>query len=213
MRNGLSASEAGKLGGLAAIKTKAVQRQIRIDYWNSNPKLCKFCESPIAYEKRRNDFCSQSCGAAFNNKGVRRHGEAPPLCLVCQTPCAEQRYKFCSVKCNKSYAFELTKDSLLVGENKNVSVKRLKNFLLKTRGHCCEMIECGITEWRGKPVPLVMDHIDGNPYDNRMSNLRLLCHNCNAQTPTFAGRNKGKGRFERAKRYQLEKEILKDKPI
>jgi hypothetical protein len=57
-------------------------------------------------------------------------------------------------------------------------------------------------------MPLVLDHISGNPYDNSLNNLRVICHNCNAQTPTFAGRNKGSGRIERAKRYQVEKEIF-----
>ena len=62
----------------------------------------------------------------------------------------------------------------------------------------------------GKPIPLVLDHINGNPYDNLLSNLRVICPNCNTQTSAFAGRNKRNGRFERAKRYKLEKEIMND---
>lgn len=48
---------------------------------------------------------------------------------------------------------------------------------------------CGITEWRGEPAPLELDHINGDRYDNRLENLRILCPNCHAQTETYRGRN------------------------
>jgi hypothetical protein len=48
---------------------------------------------------------------------------------------------------------------------------------------------CGLSEWRGKPLTIHLDHIDGNKQDSRIENLRMLCPNCHSQTPTFAGRN------------------------
>ncbi|HWH29601.1 MAG TPA: HNH endonuclease signature motif containing protein [Mycobacteriales bacterium] len=53
--------------------------------------------------------------------------------------------------------------------------------------------ECGREEWNGKPIPLELDHVNGDRPDNRLENLRLLCPNCHAQTPTWRGRNIGRG--------------------
>ena len=65
-----------------------------------------------------------------------------------------------------------------------------KSHLIEERGHRCEV--CGITEWCGKPTPIELDHIDGNPENSSKENLRLICPNCHAQTETYKGRNIGK---------------------
>jgi hypothetical protein len=44
--------------------------------------------------------------------------------------------------------------------------------------------------WRGKPLVLVLDHINGIHNDNRLENLRMICRNCDSQLETFSGRNK-----------------------
>jgi hypothetical protein len=48
---------------------------------------------------------------------------------------------------------------------------------------------CGRKTWRGRAILLELDHIDGDHLNNELSNLRLLCPNCHAQTPTYKGRN------------------------
>lgn len=40
------------------------------------------------------------------------------------------------------------------------------------------------------PIPLELDHINGNNKHHRLEILRLLCSNCHATTSTFKGRNK-----------------------
>lgn len=64
------------------------------------------------------------------------------------------------------------------------------------------MTELGIVErcamceteplWRGHPLPLEVDHIDGDWRNNRIENLRLLCPNCHSTTDTYRGRAKGR---------------------
>ncbi|WP_328312590.1 HNH endonuclease [Streptomyces sp. NBC_00442] len=44
--------------------------------------------------------------------------------------------------------------------------------------------------WRGKPLPLEVDHIDGDWRNNRIENLRLLCPNCHSTTDSYRGRGK-----------------------
>ncbi len=55
------------------------------------------------------------------------------------------------------------------------------------RAYACEVCGCD-GRWEGAALTLQVDHIDGDPRDNRASNLRFLCPNCHAQTPNFAGR-------------------------
>lgn len=50
---------------------------------------------------------------------------------------------------------------------------------------------CGAAgTWQGHPLPLEVDHIDGNWRNNRVENLRMLCPNCHSTTDSYRGRNK-----------------------
>lgn len=49
---------------------------------------------------------------------------------------------------------------------------------------------CGLSEWRGRPLSIQIDHVNGIRDDHRLENLRMLCPNCHSQTDTFAAKNK-----------------------
>lgn len=71
----------------------------------------------------------------------------------------------------------------------------IRKQLTALHGYQCSI--CKLSDWLEKPIVLVVDHINGDAGNNYPDNLRLLCRNCNSQTPTFSGRNKGKGRKSR----------------
>lgn len=49
---------------------------------------------------------------------------------------------------------------------------------------------CEATEWQGVKLHLDLDHINGNPNDHRLENLRFLCPNCHSITPTYRWKNR-----------------------
>ncbi|MFD8804741.1 HNH endonuclease signature motif containing protein [Streptomyces sp. NPDC059597] len=50
--------------------------------------------------------------------------------------------------------------------------------------------------WEGLPLPLEVDHVDGDWRDNRIENLRFLCPNCHSTTDSYRGRGKGRTKGE-----------------
>jgi RNase P subunit RPR2 len=65
---------------------------------------------------------------------------------------------------------------------------RIRLFESKLKEMRCE--ECDITEWNGKKVSFELEHIDGNRYNHKLLNLKILCPNCHSQTKTYRGKNK-----------------------
>jgi len=71
-------------------------------------------------------------------------------------------------------------------EESTIWIKR-KILVQEQDGYCGE---CNLNEWRGKPIPLELEHRDGNRTNNSRENLVMLCPNCHGLTDTWRGRNK-----------------------
>lgn len=49
---------------------------------------------------------------------------------------------------------------------------------------------CKISKWNGEKIPLELNHINGNGWEHKKSNIEWLCPNCHSQTHSFRGKNK-----------------------
>lgn len=70
--------------------------------------------------------------------------------------------------------------------------RTIKKYLLYINDFKCS--QCGFDTPHpvdGKTI-LEVDHIDGDAMNNEYNNLRVLCPNCHALTPSYRGRNTGK---------------------
>lgn len=73
-----------------------------------------------------------------------------------------------------------------------------KRYLIYKNGNKC--MKCGWDEVNihTNKVPIQLNHIDGDPSNQNLDNLELLCPNCHSLTEFFGSR--GKGREERYKK-------------
>lgn len=151
-------------------------------------KKCKNCNKEI--NNKYNIFCSSGCSATFNNKQKK----IIKFCLHCGKELLNKNSTYCSHECHHSYSLDVKI------KNNTASLKSIKTYLKKNYNFCsiCKRHP----EWNGSILNLILDHIDGDPYNNNLSNLRLVCPNCDSQLPTFKSRNRGNGRFLRRKRYK-----------
>lgn len=195
----MNRSESGKLGRKAANSILENLKLERIKIYNNDPKFCKNCSSIIPYQKRRNNFCGHTCAAICNNTFKRDHEEK--RCLNCLKFLTERgQSKYCSTKCMTDFWWSENKRELLeTGYDNSDRCHIAKKYLIELHGGKCQI--CQLSEWQNKPMPLVLDHINGNSDDGSLINLRVICNNCDALTDTYKSKNKGNGRASRRKRY------------
>jgi len=95
-------------------------------------------------------------------------------------------------------------------KNCEYSSNKLRKRLISEglKEHKCEC--CGLTEWLGEPMPLELDHIDGDHYNNLIENLKILCPNCHAKTPTYRGKNK---KNKNSETIRTKKERIRTKKV
>jgi hypothetical protein len=78
---------------------------------------------------------------------------------------------------------KLIKNSVILNPN-NVKDYLIKNNIVNNECSICKLPPI----WNNKPLTLQLDHINGNHWDNRIENLRIVCPSCHSQTITYTGR-------------------------
>jgi len=148
---------------------------------------CKTCGKMFNRINSRSAYCGDSCRPFKLPDKDRRHKKVRN-CIICNAE-INSAFQTCEAHLGRRLPLE--------------SLKRPKKALIEKRGHRCENKKCHRTTWCGEQIPLELDHIDGNPDNNDVSNLRLLCPNCHAMTETYKGRNVG--RFPNSRRALMKR--------
>jgi hypothetical protein len=161
---------------------------------------CENCNKEIDGLYGSGRFCNVICARSFSTKKSRieinlkisaKLKGRPPAHSLGFLSGYDPRRKIFS-KQDRVKAVQVAKDRRLAfysiaswEELPFTEQRRRVNF--DQNGKC---IRCGINEWLGSLLTLEFDHINGNHFDNRRENVRLLCPNCHSQTPTYCNRKR-----------------------
>lgn len=169
---------------------------------------CVLCEEEHDGTFVSGRFCSRVCATTFVS---RQNREQKNLKISRSIRRCSRRHVWTCSKCLRRFK---TRSSLARHHKEHpkqwyITVDGYKtdgsrrNFLIRELGSICQI--CQNSEWMGQQIPIELHHVDGNPENNVRENLRLICPNCHAQTPTYKGRNIGKvknsKRQRKMKRY------------
>lgn len=147
--------------------------------------LCKFCNKEFKSVWKHEDFCKlnpnkKKCLVGFK-EGNQLWKKAPEPWnkgkKVGPHPMWRETYPNEKIFVeNSTYARHSLKDRIFADN------------LLENKCAICDIPPI----WMDKPMPLILDHINGINNDNRLENLRLICSNCDSQLKTYKARNKKK---------------------
>lgn len=158
----------------------------QVVWYNLTMRICSNpqCSTDISHKDRRSIYCSRSCAAKINNVKFKK------------------RVKLARGRDARKSKVQKWLDGEWDGTTKEGLSKCIRQFLLKEAKYTCQDGRSGCSGWgmynpQSGKICLTVDHLNGNAYDNRPENLKVMCPNCHAMTPTFGALNKGSGRAHR----------------
>jgi len=146
--------------------------------YNLNPLKCLCCGKDIPffsgrlYDTTRKKFCNHSCAAIYNNRGRIKKVKTKKKSI------AEKK-----IETNKDYL-----ESMKTNAKRFYEPSIIKRVLVEEFGHKC--MNCGLSKWLDKDIPLELHHEDGDCKNNLITNLKLLCPNCHTFTDNYKSKNK-----------------------
>lgn len=153
------------------------------------PEICKI----LGVGKGTVGYHLKTLGFRWDGVRTEEHKEKISKALNGKSRKGEKKEKIKSIKKERFYDYW----PLLNGEVEHIGTYNnsirvpLKRFIIRNNiiPYLCN--ECGCDDnWRGKKMPLILDHINGVRDDNKLTNLRFLCSNCDSIQDTYKGKNK-----------------------
>jgi hypothetical protein len=171
-----------------------------------NIKVCirDGCDN-LLLKRHQKKYCSNRCSAIVNNhKNPKRKkmDRGTFQCLSCgkiNSKKSNTLNKYCNMTCNQNHRWKLRKESIENDElmGSSVGAKRtLIRYFKKMDKWFCTVCKLGTMTKEGHKVSHEIHHIDGNPCNNRLSNVEIRCRNCHGVTVNFKGLNKKKHKQE-----------------
>lgn len=106
-----------------------------------------------------------------------------------------KKNKYCNNQCQADYRKKewLKTNRPLFESGLLKSRNAVKRFVSIRDGYKCSICN-QLPSHFGKPLIMILDHIDGDASNNSPDNFRLVCPNCDTQLDTYKARNRGNGR-------------------